>query len=152
LDLEGRDCGAKENGGNARCKGYKICFTHGDASSSNILVRNGRVVALIDFEMSGFYPEYWEYTTAMNVNRFDSFWKGETGKFSIAYPRELEMETLCRKYFGPGELQRRFKWHSRVSDVDKPQHAIPRIEATWFSYQYIFKSALVTYCLILYCV
>jgi thiamine kinase-like enzyme len=39
----------------------KICFTHGDAHAGNIMVRGKKVVGLIDFELSGFYPEYWEY-------------------------------------------------------------------------------------------
>ena len=47
-------------------KHHKTVFTHGDVSGSNILVKGGKVVVLIDFEMAGFYPEYWEYTTAMN--------------------------------------------------------------------------------------
>jgi len=46
----------------------KTVFTHGDISVSNILVKGDKVVGLIDFEMAGFYPEYWEYTTAMNSN------------------------------------------------------------------------------------
>jgi hypothetical protein len=50
----------------------KTVFTHGDISVFNILVKGGKscgkVVGLIDFEMVGFYPEYWEYTTAMNSN------------------------------------------------------------------------------------
>jgi hypothetical protein len=32
-------------------------FTHGDVSVSNIMVKGGKVVGLIDFEMAGFYPE-----------------------------------------------------------------------------------------------
>ncbi|KAE8443916.1 hypothetical protein EG329_001226 [Mollisiaceae sp. DMI_Dod_QoI] len=79
---------------------HKTCFTHGDASSSNILVKKGKVVALIDFEMSGFYPEYWEYANAINVNRFDGFWAREVGKFLHAYPKEVEMEAIRRKHFG----------------------------------------------------
>ncbi|KUJ16631.1 kinase-like protein [Mollisia scopiformis] len=87
-----------------------ICFTHGDASSSNVMVKDGKVVALIDFELSGFYPEYWEYTTAMNVNRFDGFWKEEVPKFLKQYPEELQMEELRRKHFGPGGFQGRYPW------------------------------------------
>jgi aminoglycoside phosphotransferase len=81
-------------------KSHSICFTHGDASSSNVLVRNGSVAALIDFELSGFYPEYWEYTTAMKVNSSDGFWKQEVGNFLAPYPREWEMEQLRLKFFG----------------------------------------------------
>lgn len=43
---------------------YKICFTHGDLGVQNILVRDAKVVAIIDWECAGWYPEYWEYTKA----------------------------------------------------------------------------------------
>lgn len=43
---------------------YAIRFTHGDLGVQNILVRDGKVVAIIDWECSGWYPEYWEYTKA----------------------------------------------------------------------------------------
>ncbi|TVY92148.1 hypothetical protein LAWI1_G004856 [Lachnellula willkommii] len=89
---------------------HKICFTHGDASSSNILVKKGKIVAIIDFELSGFYPEYWEYTCAMNVNSQDGFWKAEIGKFLDPYPRELEIEENRRKHFGIGGLRGRWHW------------------------------------------
>ena len=36
------------------------CFTYGDVSVSNILVKGGMVVCLIDFEMAGFYPRVLE--------------------------------------------------------------------------------------------
>ncbi|KAI0308430.1 hypothetical protein OF83DRAFT_1089835, partial [Amylostereum chailletii] len=32
---------------------------HGDLPGRNILVRDGRVVALLDFEMFGWYPDFW---------------------------------------------------------------------------------------------
>jgi aminoglycoside phosphotransferase len=88
----------------------RVCFTHGDAHSGNFLVRGVKVVAMIDFETSGFYPEYWEYTTAMttamNLKVFDdSRWKSEIGKFLKEYPRQLEMETLRRKFFAKVGLQ-----------------------------------------------
>lgn len=43
---------------------YGIRFTHGDLGVQNILVRDSKVVAIIDWECSGWYPEYWEYTKA----------------------------------------------------------------------------------------
>ena len=70
-------------------KHHKTVFTHGDVSGSNILVKGGKVVALIDFEMAGFYPEYWEYTTAMNSNYIKG-WREEINKFLTPYPRELD--------------------------------------------------------------
>lgn len=80
---------------------HKVYFTHGDVSSSNILVRDGKVVSLVDWEMAGWFPEYWAYTTSMNVNRFDKFWKEEIPQFLQAYPRELQMDELRSNYFRP---------------------------------------------------
>jgi aminoglycoside phosphotransferase (APT) family kinase protein len=48
-------------------KQHSICFTHGDANSTNILVKNGKVVALIDFEVSGWYPEYWSVVSTLII-------------------------------------------------------------------------------------
>ncbi|KAI0118369.1 kinase-like domain-containing protein [Nemania sp. FL0031] len=38
-----------------------IVFTHGDLAARNILVRDGKIVAILDWEFAGWYPEYWEY-------------------------------------------------------------------------------------------
>nr|OQO26402.1 hypothetical protein B0A51_05588 [Rachicladosporium sp. CCFEE 5018] len=43
---------------------YETRFTHGDLGVQNILIRSGKVVSIIDWECSGWYPEYWEYTKA----------------------------------------------------------------------------------------
>jgi hypothetical protein len=43
---------------------HGIRFTHGDLGVQNILIRDGQVVAVIDWECSGWFPEYWEYTKA----------------------------------------------------------------------------------------
>ncbi|CAK7245296.1 MAG: hypothetical protein STHCBS139747_006872 [Sporothrix thermara] len=40
---------------------HRIVLTHGDLAPRNILVRDGAIVALIDWEDSGWLPEYWEY-------------------------------------------------------------------------------------------
>lgn len=44
---------------------YPIVFTHGDIAARNIIIRDGRVVALLDWEFAGFYPEYWEYVLTL---------------------------------------------------------------------------------------
>ena len=79
----------------------KTVFTHGDVSVSNVLVKGGKVVGVIDFEMAGFYPEYWEYTTAMNSNYIKG-WREEISKFLTPYPRESDMDDLWRKVFCDG--------------------------------------------------
>ncbi|KAF1730833.1 hypothetical protein CRV24_008903 [Beauveria bassiana] len=42
-----------------------IVFTHGDIAARNIMVRNGHIVALLDWEFAGWYPEYWEYVFSL---------------------------------------------------------------------------------------
>ncbi|KAK4133387.1 kinase-like protein [Trichocladium antarcticum] len=43
---------------------YQTYFTHADLGPRNIIVRGGRVAAIIDWGFSGWYPEYWEFTKA----------------------------------------------------------------------------------------
>ena len=46
-----------------RCEGkkYRTVFSHCDLGPYNILVRDGKIAAIIDWEFGGCYPEYWEY-------------------------------------------------------------------------------------------
>lgn len=75
-------------------------FTHGDLSSLNILARGDKVVAIVDWETAGWYPSYWEYTTACQVNPQNPFWRDEIEKFLDPFPEQLAMEELRQKYFG----------------------------------------------------
>ncbi|PPQ84959.1 hypothetical protein CVT25_004472 [Psilocybe cyanescens] len=38
-----------------------VRFTHGDLLPKNIMVDGSTITGIIDWELSGFYPEYWEY-------------------------------------------------------------------------------------------
>ncbi|KAH9217382.1 hypothetical protein DL95DRAFT_295397, partial [Leptodontidium sp. 2 PMI_412] len=40
---------------------HEIVFTHADFTPRNMIVKDGRVVALLDWEYSGWYLEYWEF-------------------------------------------------------------------------------------------
>lgn len=51
-----------------------MVFTHADLNPRNILVdrviqsdgsRSWEVTGIVDWETSGYYPEYWDYTKAM---------------------------------------------------------------------------------------
>jgi thiamine kinase-like enzyme len=44
-----------------RNRRYCTRFTHSDIAPRNILVKNGKIAAIIDWETAGWYPEYWEY-------------------------------------------------------------------------------------------
>lgn len=37
-------------------------FTHGDLTNVNIMIENGDVVGILDWESSGFFPVWWEFT------------------------------------------------------------------------------------------
>ncbi|KAL8923766.1 MAG: hypothetical protein Q9208_004414 [Pyrenodesmia sp. 3 TL-2023] len=78
---------------------WPICFTHGDLSSLNILARGDEVVGIVDWDTAGWYPSYWEYTTAWHVNPFNDFWQEEVDNFLEPMPRELAMEQTRQKYF-----------------------------------------------------
>ncbi|KAK3172936.1 hypothetical protein OEA41_006262 [Lepraria neglecta] len=75
-------------------------FTHGDLSSLNILAKGDQVVGIVDWETAGWFPSYWEYTTACQVNPQNSFWIGEIDKFLDRFPAEQAMEKIRQKYFG----------------------------------------------------
>jgi aminoglycoside phosphotransferase (APT) family kinase protein len=40
---------------------HRIVFTHGDLAQHNILVKDGQITGLIDWETAGWYPEHWDY-------------------------------------------------------------------------------------------
>jgi aminoglycoside phosphotransferase (APT) family kinase protein len=47
---------------------HEVVFSHGDLAFHNIFIESdGRVAGLIDWEAAGFYPAYWESTTAWGV-------------------------------------------------------------------------------------
>jgi Predicted aminoglycoside phosphotransferase len=81
-------------------KTWPLVFTHGDLSSLNILVRGDDIVGIIDWETAGWYPSYWEYTSAHQVNPQNSFWVNEIDKFLQPMPEELAMERVRQKHFG----------------------------------------------------
>lgn len=75
-------------------------FTHGDLSSLNILIQDEKIVGIVDWETAGWYPYYWEYTTASQVNMRNLFWAAYIDRFLIPSPEELELERIRQKYYG----------------------------------------------------
>lgn len=43
---------------------YSSKFTHGDLAPRNVLVSDGKILSIIDWDCAGWRPEYWEYTKA----------------------------------------------------------------------------------------
>ena len=53
---------------------HEIVLTHGDLNPRNILVKDGKIVALLDWETAGWYPEYWEFVKFFNTLNTDLDW------------------------------------------------------------------------------
>lgn len=53
---------------------HAIVFTHGDLKHHNIMVYDGHVSGFIDWESAGWYPDYWEFTTALRFCPKDFWW------------------------------------------------------------------------------
>ncbi|KAL9110170.1 MAG: hypothetical protein Q9227_005230 [Pyrenula ochraceoflavens] len=49
-------------------------FTHGDVAPQNIMVEDGHIVGVLDWELSGWYPDYWEYANIMKP-RIEEEWQ-----------------------------------------------------------------------------
>jgi aminoglycoside phosphotransferase len=45
---------------------HRIVFTHGDLGFHNVIVKDGHVSAIIDWEFSGWYPEHWDYCKSIS--------------------------------------------------------------------------------------
>jgi len=70
---------------------YETKPTHGDFNSLNVLVKDDNIVGIIDWEMAGWYPDYWESTSAWHVNHVDDYWRPEVEKVLDAdYHAEAE--------------------------------------------------------------
>ncbi|KAL2136861.1 hypothetical protein VTI74DRAFT_587 [Chaetomium olivicolor] len=98
--------------------GHRIVFTHADLNPRNILAERvvvgeegemgWRISGIVDWENSGWYPEYWDCTKSMfegfrwegRYNAMVEVWfKGVSGR-EAGYERELEVE---RRAWGEGD-------------------------------------------------
>lgn len=74
---------------------HDIVLTHGDLSAMNILVRDGCIVALIDWERAGFYPEYFELVKTLRC----ADWRvGYYSALLDIFPRRYDAEYLVDSF------------------------------------------------------
>ena len=72
---------------------YRIMLTHGDFKAHNILVGpDGHSTGFLDWESAGWYPEYWEFTTAMRFGRGGWWFQVASWIGGDHYPDELESD------------------------------------------------------------
>jgi aminoglycoside phosphotransferase (APT) family kinase protein len=76
-----------------------IVLTHNDFAPRNILVKDDQVVAILDWENAGFYPEYWEYVKALYWPDWQSPWitEGIVDKILQPYTTELALLLHARE-------------------------------------------------------
>lgn len=88
---------------------YQLKFTHANLIPSNVLIDNsGRVCALIGWESSGWYPEYWEYvqmcsnTPAREMDEWLTMMKSVVPR----YDDELQCDQAIRLRFRREDYER----------------------------------------------
>lgn len=69
----------------------------GRLRSSHTAIRSW---AFIDWEFAGWYPHYWEYTSAWHGNVIRTGWQDVLHKFLQPYPEELGMEKTRNQWWG----------------------------------------------------
>ncbi|KAB5554752.1 kinase-like domain-containing protein [Coniochaeta sp. 2T2.1] len=74
-----------------------IVFTHGDIAARNILIHDGRIVALLDWEFAGWYPEYWDYVFALRgMDNID--WETLGGHIPSLFARRYDLEYILMQF------------------------------------------------------
>ncbi|KAF1842869.1 uncharacterized protein K460DRAFT_314583 [Cucurbitaria berberidis CBS 394.84] len=74
-----------------------IVLTHGDLHRSNIIVSATSpvyVVAIVDWEQSGWYPDYWEYCKTMYTVPYHEDWRSAGWIDSILTPQPAAQEAF----------------------------------------------------------
>lgn len=75
-------------------------FSHGDLVPENILVHDGHISGIIDWEYAGWYPYFWNPYIALRRPLVDSRWTRMIRNIMVTYNRERQVfsdvyETAC---------------------------------------------------------
>jgi serine/threonine protein kinase len=76
---------------------HRIVFTHGDLAFHNIIVNDGHIKAIVDWECSGWYPEHWDYCKTL------SFIGGTEEGYLVCkktYEKQYHPEFFLQTWFG----------------------------------------------------
>jgi aminoglycoside phosphotransferase (APT) family kinase protein len=80
---------------------HSIVFTHGDINDRNILIdRDGNIAGLIDWEMSGWMPEYWEHLKCDFGHWHEPEWLAFYPTFVRCYEAERENDNQFMRISG----------------------------------------------------
>lgn len=74
---------------------HAIVFSHGDLGFHNVLVQNGHVVAIIDWESAGWMPEHWDYCkSAWHISGSDDLYLALKRLYEKQYFSEALLDML----------------------------------------------------------
>lgn len=76
---------------------HDIVLTHGDLVGMNIIVRDGRIASIVDWERAGFYPEYYEL---IKLLRGPNWRVGYYKALFDFFPCRYEPEYLIDQFIG----------------------------------------------------
>ena len=89
---------------------HKWRLTHGDMGPHNILVENGRITAVLDWELGGWYPEHWEYVKMIQYLSYETWdfqayarrlWS--VGEVEVFYDMEYMVDQMLDSQVEHGE-------------------------------------------------
>ncbi|KND88704.1 hypothetical protein TOPH_06605 [Tolypocladium ophioglossoides CBS 100239] len=83
---------------------YRVTLSHADLNPNNIMVKDGHITAIIDWEFAGWYPEYWDYTKMYWSERplWANFYRAVEEEPGITkYPDERAAELAIWKRMHP---------------------------------------------------
>ncbi|KAK7416624.1 hypothetical protein QQX98_005095 [Neonectria punicea] len=75
-------------------KDHDIVLTHGDFDPRNIMVQGDTVTAILDWELSGYYPTYWEYGKALLRPQWEGQWSRDKAVDKILEPFHKELAVM----------------------------------------------------------
>ena len=82
---------------NSHRQHYATKFMHGDFAPRNIMVKHdGTIMAIINWDSAGWFPEYWGYTKAMFTPYALDDWIESIGEMTGRYDEQLAGE--CQLY------------------------------------------------------
>ncbi|EFX05248.1 aminoglycoside phosphotransferase [Grosmannia clavigera kw1407] len=81
---------------------HRIVYTHADFALRNIMVQDGQVTGVLDWENAGWFPEYWEYVKFFHQNFGNNDFRDYADIiFPRSFPNELITYTALLKYQYP---------------------------------------------------
>ena len=73
---------------------HSVVFTHADFAGDHVLVEpdTGHVTGIVDWEMAGWWPAYWEYNKSRHGWRTDPWWVELLHEIMPAYEKEWRVD------------------------------------------------------------